>query len=158
MIVAALVGCGLPPGPGPGIDTAGPDLPPPTIADLALACDVGANRWHLTLEASSWAGNAVSWWTEDGAYIEKHRLPSVAFAEDGSAETFDLSLGIVSDWRSQSDGSSTAFTCARDVDVLVTLEDLDGNRVDCATRGPDPARWADIDDTPSCDDPGGSVR
>lgn len=149
MWLAWAIGCGLPPGPGAPVDV--PDLEPPTISSFELGCDADRGVWTLRVDATAWTGGGVTWWTVDGAYFERHSVKSTSYAEDGSAEHLELALGIVSDWRAQVDGSSTAFTCADRVDVVFTLEDLDGKTVDCRVTGPDPLRWQDIEGTPSCD-------
>ncbi|HHO49281.1 MAG TPA: hypothetical protein ENK18_00015 [Deltaproteobacteria bacterium] len=157
--------CGLVPG-GPGIlgilgtlgcggsglgsePRGGPQLQPPIIESLSLDCDTDGGRWLLQLEASSWTGGASSFWTLDGAYIEQHAIDAIAYAEDGTGESLELSMGMVSDWR-QAGPFVTAFTCAEPVDVLVVLYDLDDRQVDCRVLGPDPQRWAALD-VPSCD-------
>ncbi len=150
-MILGLLACALPPGPGTGVDTSEPTVPTPAIGSFSVDCDADADRWTVTLEATAWGGNAPSFWTVDGAYVEVHRVSSVAYEEDGSGESYALSLGIVSDWRAQADGVNTAFTCAQPVDVLLTLQDLDGVVVDCRSWGPSPERWVGLPGIPPCD-------
>ncbi len=146
--IVGLAGCGSSSlGQAP---VAAPPRTPPTIASMAFGCDTDAGRWTLELRATAWSGGADSYWTVDGAYVEQHPIDAVAYAEDGSGETLELSMGIVADWRTAGP-ALTAFECAEPVDVLVVLSDLDGVAADCRSLGPDPARWAAIDDTPDCD-------
>lgn len=142
-----LLGCG-----GSGLGSApvaGPELSPPTITSLALDCDTDGGRWLLSLQASSWTGGGDSFWTLDGDYIEQHAIDAIAYAEDGSGEDLELSMGIVTDWR-QAGPAATAFTCPEPVDVLVVLYDLEDQQADCRLLGPEPARWEALEGVPAC--------
>lgn len=126
-----------------------PELAPPVIASYSLACDVDASEWTLEVEATSWTGGGTSFWTVDGEYVEEHVVDTIAYEPDGSGETLRAEIGIVSDWRLLA-ARNTAFTCGEDPDVIFLLSDLEGGDADCRTSGPDPARWADVEDVGSC--------
>ncbi len=141
-----LVGCLQPLPSEPPIE---PELTTPVIESVGLDCDFEAARWTLTLQTTSWAGDAASLWTTDDVFVERYDLPSVAFERDGSGETFELILRVIGDWRKQGMGN-TSYTCADDVSVIVAIQDLDGVLTDCRTLGPQPERWAAIEGAPPC--------
>ena len=113
----------------------------PRLTEATLECDVDAGRWTLRATTSAWVGGATSDWTVNGTYVEHHDLDGIRFEADGSGEELRARLDIVRDFRKQNRGR-TAFTCASEVDVLVTSTDYDGTVTDCLAIGPQPERWA----------------
>ncbi len=145
----AIIACG-PALPSVG-DSAEPVVVPasPSLASFDLSCDADVGVWTLQATTDAWSGGAVSHWSVDGAYVETHRPIALSYAEDGSSETLELVLAMVSDWREQSSGASTAFTCAAGPQVLFVLNDLGGVAADCLVVG-EPAFFDDVGDTPDC--------
>jgi len=123
---------------------------PPDVVAADLACDLDADQWTLWLELSGWGGRVRSWWSADGLYVEDHLVPSVAYAEDGSGQEYQLQLSISSDFRLVEEGDATALSCAADPSVHVVIEDLDGEVHDCVTFPGPAVDWAAIDDVPTC--------
>ncbi|MEZ4238606.1 MAG: hypothetical protein R3F59_21140 [Myxococcota bacterium] len=117
-------------------------LAPPTIASFRWDCDLDAGTWTLTAEATSWTGGGEAVITRDLTYVELHDVRATESAPDGSAETLQLVLSIVSDWRAQASGRSTVFTCGQDPTVAFTLLDTSGEPVDCVVEGPVAERLA----------------
>jgi hypothetical protein len=126
-----------------------PFSPPPAIAEFSLGCDADDGRWEVRILTDAWSGGAVSHWTLDGSYIEKHTISSVQILLDGSEDTLELNLSIVADWRLAS-GSNTIFHCADDVNVVVVLNDLEGKRSDCRVLGPETGLFG-ANDLPTCE-------
>ena len=139
--------------PGPyGRPPPEPELASPRIASYALDCDLDAETWTLSVEATSWSGGGKSYWTVDGAYVEEHVVDAISYEPDGTGESLLAEIGVVADWRLLGP-RSTAFTCGDDPDVLFRLWDLEGEPVDCRTSGPDPAVWARVQGVGACPEP-----
>jgi hypothetical protein len=140
--VAALValvgplGAGCP-APGPFGEANEPPEPleVPAIASFSATCDVDAAMWTVTAELTSWSGGAVTDWSGDLVYIERHAVLAVASAPDGTGETLLLELPIVGDWRMQAANQSTIFTCADAPSIAFALLALGGGVVECRTIG-----------------------
>ena len=138
---------------GPEDDTDGaPVLTDPEITTLTWACDVDAGQWSLGVEASSWSGGGALWLTSDGVYVERHPVRVLRDEADGSGETLGLDLAVVSDWRDQASGSSTAFLFANAPAFRFVLDDRAGEPADCRADG-DVAVWSRVVDAPACDIP-----
>jgi len=123
----------------------------PEIASTDLYCDVDAAKWELEVEATAWTGGGSTVWTVDGIYAETHRVNSLAAAADGSEDLLKLSLKIVADWREAKNGSATTFLCAEDPNVVFILKAVDGTVVDCASYGPDPLIWNEVEGVAPCE-------
>ena len=126
---------------------------PPDILSADLGCDLDAQQWTLTVEVGGWGGRARSWWSTDGLYVEDHLVPSVAYAEDGTGEDYELSLSITADFREVGLGGVTAHSCGSDPSVLLAIDDLDDGVHTCLVFPGSSVSWADVPDLPDC--PGG---
>ncbi len=151
--VASLSACA----PRPRLDPA-PTVEPgaPQLIAHVLTCDPESATWSVVLVADAWTGGGRLWWSTDGDYRERHTVPSVSAARDGTDDRLVLELDIVPDWRDASPNSSTWFNCEtpRLAPILQILA-RDGRTVaDCLALGDDPARWDDWDPAVACaDDP-----
>ena len=81
-----------------------------------------------------WSGGAVSYWTEDGGYVEKKGLEAREYAEDGSWEHLVGSYSIIDDWR-QAGARSTAFSCHAEHELLIEVRKPDGGVAACVLYG-----------------------
>jgi hypothetical protein len=126
------------------------ELLPPEISDIDIVCDVDKGAWTIDLVATAWTGAAELIWTDDGEYVEFHTFQSVAAAPKGKRDQLILEMSVAVDWRVNGNGT-TAFTCAHEPSVLVTVADLDGVVSDCARFGNDPDLVAMVPDVPECD-------
>lgn len=133
-----------------------PDPPPPEIAAFAVDCDVDSASWTLTARATAWSGGGVAVLSRDLQYVEEHLVRVAESAPDGSRDDLELVLGIVGDWRAQTPGSSTVFTCAQAPSVVFTLRAIDGAAADCALYGDQAEQIASLPevDCPSGEAPG----
>lgn len=124
--------------PGPFGDHGAPpeDIVAPTLSGWSIDCEVDAGVWSLAFDATSWTGGAVTVWTNDLVYIERHAVLATASAPDGTSEHLAATLPIVKDWRDQAPNVSTVFTCADAPSIALTLLDVDGAIVDCRFVGP----------------------
>jgi hypothetical protein len=130
-VILALSACVMP-GPFGGHPADPIALRTPEIAAIDLACKVDKDQWTLSVTASAWTGGGDTLWSEDGEYVEEHAVPVITSKEDGSEETLELDLAIVSDWRDQTPNVSTVFTCGDQPQVAFTLFDTAGDPVVCA--------------------------
>lgn len=122
--------------PGPyGQPGSPPFIPTPAVADLSLDCDPDRGQWALLAAATSWTGGGRSFWTRDLQYIEQHTVLAVASPPEPTGDELELELSIVSDWREQTPGVSTVFTCGDEPSVAFTLLDVDNRVVDCRVSG-----------------------
>lgn len=146
-LLLALVACGptLPSGSGPTSD-----LRVPHIVDARLECDPETATWLLEVHTDAWSGGGSSAWTTDARYVEVHPVPSVAAASDASADLLRLVLPVVVDWREARPGGGTDFDCASEPDVLLVLNDVRGEPVDCRQWGPDPEIWNEVEGLEPC--------
>jgi hypothetical protein len=122
----------------------------PEIETISWACDVDKAQWTLEVRATSWTDGGRLYLTEDGEYVENHRVKSVAAGDDGSFDRLKMNLSLASDWRKVNPGSSTAFSCASDPFALFHLLDDDG-RTDCTELGPEHGPWDGVDGVKACD-------
>ena len=101
----------------------------------------------------AWTGGGRLWWSADGDYRERHTVPSVSAARDGTDDRLVLELGIVPDWRDASPGSSTWFNCATPgLAAVLQVLARDGRTVaDCIALGDEPTRWTDWDPAVACE-------
>ena len=136
----------------PGGSTEVPEieLSPPQIDKIDVVCDVNRGQWTIELVATAWVGGAELIWTDDGEYAELHTFQSIQAAPKGKRDLLILEMSVAVDWR-VGGNSSTAFTCAHEPSVLITVEDLDGVVSDCARFGNDPDLISLVPDVPSCD-------
>lgn len=148
LLLTWLSGCGA----SPADTDVVPALTSPRITAFDWACDVDEDAWTLAVEASSWSGGGALWLTSDGSYVEQHAIRVTRDEPDGSGETLALELGIVSDWRDQASGSSTAFLCTNAPALRFQLDERSGEPADCRFDG-EPGVWAGVPDAPSCDTP-----
>ncbi len=139
--------------PGPRLDPL-PTVDPsaPRLVDHALTCDPEGATWSVVLRTDAWTGGGRLWWSADGSYRERHTVPSVSAARDGSDDRLVLELGIVPDWREASPGSSTWFNCATPgLAAVLQVLARDGRTVaDCVPIGDDRERWAAWDPSVAC--------
>lgn len=127
-----------------------PDLPPPHITGLTMACDLEQGRWRVEVNTDAWASGGAVLWTVDGLYFEKHdRFDSIAAAGDGSADRLRNDIGIVSDFRPAGNGLSL-FTCLASPSAYVWVNALDGTLSDCRHVGDHPELVAAAPKAPSC--------
>jgi len=142
-LIALALACRLPPGgaapPGP-ID---PQLP--QITALSWTCEDA--RFTLELTADQWTGGAELWLTVDGRYAERHPVPSIAAAPDGSLDELRVRLPSVADWRAARPGQSTAFDCADPITAGLVLRDWAGAIASCQDLQGE--RWRTIEGIPS---------
>jgi hypothetical protein len=136
-------------GPNGGDATTPPEVGPPAIVSHAVLCSVDDDQWTIEAVTTGFSAGASTWWTDDGVYVERHDLAVLTSAPDGSEETFDTTLAIVSDWRDQGP-TSTAFVCASDPSIVFQLEALDGAWSDCVTHGPAPELFDALAFVPDC--------
>jgi hypothetical protein len=113
-------------------------VPQPLVESYERTCNVDAGNWSVDLEATSWTGGAVSYWSQDLLYVEQHAVLVVSSPPEPVGETLSLTLSIVSDWRTQLNGVSTVFTCGDEPTTLIVLLDTGGEVADCLLDG-DPA-------------------
>lgn len=134
-------------GEGPFFDGA------PLITDLTWGCLVEDSEWSFAITTEHWTGGGRLYMTADLTVTEEHRIRSVGAQADGSADSLELELDIVADWRDASAGSSTRWRCD-DLDRLTFLAVVytpDGDsRSDCRTWGADPMLWESTDDVEGC--------
>ncbi len=140
--------------PGPRLDPA-PAVEPgaPHLVDHALTCDPAGATWSVVLVTDAWTGGGRLWWSADGDYRERHTVPSVSAARDGTDDRLVLELGIVPDWRDASPGSSTWFNCETPgLAPVLQVFARDGRTVaDCIALGDEPARWTEWDPAVACE-------
>lgn len=146
---ALSAGCPLP-GPYGQPPEPRPPLPTPQIASFSVDCNVDAGTWSLVAESTAPTGGGVALFSSDLEYIEQHAVLVSASEPDGSGDTLQLTLVIVSDWRTQLSGRSTVFTCADAPTVAFNLLDTDGQTIDCRLEGPLAEALAELPDT-DCD-------
>jgi hypothetical protein len=117
----------------------------PRLSEVLVICDASVPAWRVDLHADAWTAGGALWLGVDGAYIEKHPIPSTEAALDGEDDHLELTLGIVSDFRDAALGSKTAFNCGTPgLQGLLGVYSRDGERMtDCRVFGDDPARWED---------------
>ncbi|MFT4621559.1 MAG: hypothetical protein ACI8PZ_000211 [Myxococcota bacterium] len=115
----------------------------PTITEFRLWCDHDRATWEVRIVADAWTGGATAQLTEDGLYVEKKNVDSVAIAEDGTRDELEATLPVADDWRDVG-GRTTAFRCSDDPSILVVLAAVDGTPVDCRVLGPTPEVFAEL--------------
>lgn len=106
------------------------------------------------MDTAGWTGGGALWMAKTSDHVERHGLPSVSAAADGSTDRLSLSLAVVADWRYVAEGSSTVFRCAEQEQVsfdLVIYTSDGSERTDCRAWGADPDLWSELDDVPDCD-------
>lgn len=121
----------------------------PALVALERVCDGEEETWTVSAEADGWSGGLATFWSVDGVYVESHRIPVVASAPDGTADTLWRELEIVHDWREADDDRATVFLCSQDVVTRFVLQQLDGQQADCRTEG-DPSVLDGVEGVPSC--------
>jgi hypothetical protein len=130
MTLAWWAGCVMPGPVGPHPPAFEPP-PPPEIAEFSVKCKTDGDKWVLDVSATAWTGGGALLMSEDGVYVEAHPVLVETTTVDGSGETLALDLAIVSDWRTQNNGSSTVFTCGDAPALAFTLYDLAGDPAAC---------------------------
>lgn len=141
--VLLLLGCRIPPG-GPA--PLGPVTPTaPEIVELSWTCENG--RFSLDLTTDQWTGGGELWLTADGRYAERHPVPSIAAAPDGSVDELRLRLTAVADWRAARPGQSTAFDCIDAIHAGLVLRDWYGAVARCEDL--ETAGWRSIVGVPA---------
>ena len=154
LVALLLLACAAPSSKADPLDTAAPAEATPELSALSLSCDAAAESWSLSATATAWTGGGALWVTRDQSYVERHGVPSVSAASDGSKDTLKLTLAIVADWRYASSGSSTAFRCPDEpaLSFLFVIYSTDGStKPDCRVWGAAPEGWTEVPDVPTCD-------
>ena len=126
----------------------------PQITTASVQCDVRAATWGFELETDAWTGTGRLHLSADGEYIEKHSLPSVSAAADGSWDRLKRDLSVVATWRDAVADSSTAFPCdTASLAGVFSVYSRDGStRTDCVAFGEDPERWQAWDADVGCEE------
>lgn len=124
----------------------------PALTAVTVTCDAELDRWSFVATADAWTGNGQVLLSADGAYLERHDIYTAGAAGDGSADTLELELTAVADWRDVSPGSTTAFGCdAPDLaGVLRIYERASKTVADCRAFGESPERWATWEPETAC--------
>ena len=124
----------------------------PKITAAAAQCDPTRAEWTFSATTDAWTGNGQVLLTTDGAYLERHTLFSTSAAPDGTADTLELSLDVVPDWRDVVLGASTLFNCSEaGLTGILRVWTRDGSaESDCRAFGDSPERWATWDLGVSC--------
>ena len=104
------------------------------ILEARIQCNLEGGAWELDVVTRGWSGGAISYWTEDGAYVEKKALEAREYAEDGSWEHLVGSYSIIDDWR-QAGARSTAFSCHANHELLIEVRKPDGSVAACVLYG-----------------------
>lgn len=128
------------------------EIETPEIASFALDCDLEAGLWRLEVSATSWTGGGSALWSEDLVYVEQHVVNAISSEPLAAGEELLLTLAIVNDWRAQTPGVSTVFTCADDPNVAFTLLDVNGDPADCRIVGPDAGELAALPEAALCEE------
>jgi hypothetical protein len=105
-----------------------------SITEARIQCNLEDGAWELDIITAGWSGGAVSYWTEDGGYVEKKALEAREYAEDGSWEHLVGSYSIIDDWR-QAGARSTAFSCHAEHELLIEVRQPDGSVAACVQYG-----------------------
>jgi hypothetical protein len=131
-----------------------PEVEPsaPRIVDHALTCDPASATWSAVAITDAWTGSGRLWWSADGDYRERHTLPSVSAARDGSDDRLLLELAIVPDWRDAAPNTRTWFNCETPgLAAVLQVLARDGRTVsDCVALGDSPERWGTWDPEVAC--------
>lgn len=123
------------------------------ITAVSWDCDPDLAQWSFVVDTEHWTAGGVVWITGDTDRAERHGLPSVAAAEDGSTDHLELKLSVVSDWRYAVLGSSTGWRCLDEPElsfVVVIYAEDDSGETDCRSWGANPEIWAEIPGGPVC--------
>ena len=149
-----LVGCLAPANPLP--DTAEPPqtvVPtPPDLLQVHVACRPREGLWRLQLRAGGWVGQARTWWTVDGSYVESHALLSHAYDPDGTEEILFLDLPIAPDVRLVEDGELTAFGCGDAPSIRWSVTPPEGPVHACVDTVGAFQDWDSVPGLPACPD------
>ncbi len=125
----------------------------PSITELQWGCEVEASQWRFAITTAHWTGGGRIYMAREPTVIEEHRVRSVGAEPDGSADTLELELDIVADWRDAVGGSSTRWRCD-DTDTLTFLAAVytpDGeSRADCRVWGADVLLWDSTEAVEGC--------
>ena len=126
----------------------------PAILSAKADCDEAEAEWSFQAKTDAWTGNGQVLLSADGVYIERHPMFSTSAAADGSADTLELGLGIVPDWRDVTLGASTVFNCgAPALTGILRVWTQDGEaQAACRVFGEAPERWAAWDLDVTCED------
>ena len=126
----------------------------PRITEVSWACVVEDSAWYFTVSADAWTGGGRIFLARDAGRYEEHRIRSTSAAADGSADTLELSLAIVADWRDASSGTSTGWRCDDEgaLSFQATVFETTGESLtDCRTWGAQPDLWSSIEPVADCD-------
>lgn len=145
-------------GPTEKVDLSAPELdrPAPEIEEVSVSCSVEDAAWSIAVDTVGWTGGGRLWMALAAASAERHVLPSVSAASDGSTDRLRLDLGVVADWRSAEPGSTTRWRCAQEAELsfLLTVLSSDGaETADCRFWGADLDLWSEVSGAPACDRP-----
>jgi hypothetical protein len=115
----------------------------PTIVTASAECDTEKATWTFAVTTDAWTGNGQVVLSTDGDYVEKHTMYSSSAAADGSADSLELSLSVVPDWRDVTLGASTVFNCGEaGLTGILRVWTRDGDdEADCRAFGDAPERW-----------------
>jgi len=152
VVLLALGGCLAPA--APLADTAEPPptvVPtPPDVVQADISCRPRDGEWRLQLRTAGWVGQARTWWTVDGGYVETHALQSHAHDPDGSEEILFLDLPVAPDVRLVEDGELTAFGCGDAPSIRWAVTPPDGPVHACFDTVGAFDDWASVPGLPPC--------
>lgn len=123
---------------------------PPDVLAVYAACDRRAGVWQVLLDTGGWVGEATTWWTADGRYVESHPMRSVGYAPDGSGEELYLELTIAPDVFRVEEGASTALSCGADPAIRLTVASPDGPVHACVDLGGPFDEWDAVRGPAAC--------
>jgi hypothetical protein len=132
------------------------DLPPdvvptpPDIVQINDACDPDTGVWSLFVRTSGWVGQARTWWTVDGLYVEQHPMASVAYAPDGTADELFLQLPIAPDVSLAEEGRATALSCGANPSIRIVVTPPEGPVQDCYDLVGAFEDWDQVAGLPNC--------
>ena len=135
-------------GPSDDSETSAFQSGPPIIQEVRWECDSERLAWTLDVRTTHWSAGAWLWLTRDTSYVERHEVPSVGAATDGSADNLRAGLAIAADWRLVNPGSSTAFVCDEPPDVFIEVRGFQDQPSACASRGD---LWSQLADFSPCE-------
>jgi hypothetical protein len=123
---------------------------PPDIDQIRLACNPREGVWRLYLRTRGWVGQARTWWTVDGHYVETHPLLSQGYDPDGSGEVLFLDLPIAPDVDLADEGVMTAFSCGDDPSIRWSVTPPDAPVYVCVDSEGVFDDWDSVPGLPPC--------
>lgn len=126
----------------------------PGLVGVEATCDRRDGRWAFAVRTDAWTDDARLWMAVNPRLVERHNLPSVRAAADGSWDCLEQQLGVAPNWQDAAANSTSRFRCP-DLDALsflitVTGQDTEG-WTGCAAWGPGGVDWSAVQGAPRCD-------